>query len=55
MAHLMLIKINKQGIKYLNVNHPELALKFMEIIARTLAIRLSRATKLLFSPVKVPN
>jgi len=48
-----LIQINKQGLQYLNETHPKLALKFMEIVARTLATRLGRATKRLFSPIKM--
>jgi hypothetical protein len=48
-----LIQINKKGLQYLNVTHPSLALKFMEIVARTLATRLGRATRLLFSPLNV--
>jgi len=50
-----LIQINKLGLKYLKTDHPVLALKFMEVVARTLAGRLGRTTRRLFSPIKVPR
>lgn len=48
-----LIQINKQGFNYLKQDNPQLALKFMEMIARALAVRLGRTTKRLFSPIRL--
>jgi len=46
-----LIQINKVGFQLMRKQRPELALHIMEAAARTLAQRLGRTTKKLFSPV----
>jgi Tfp pilus assembly protein PilZ len=45
-----LIQINKMGFKLLREKEPKLALKIMDLTARSLASRLVRTTKKLFSP-----
>ena len=47
-----LIQLNKMGFLLLRHEQPTLALKMMEVVARTLAGRLGRTTKQLFSPVR---
>ncbi len=48
-----LIQISKIGFQRLKEKYPELGLKFMEIVARTLSKRLGRTTKLLFNPIEL--
>ena len=48
-----LIQLNKMGFLLLQNEQPALALKVMEIVARTLAGRLGRTTRQLFSPVRL--
>jgi hypothetical protein len=47
-----LIQINKIGFMLLRKEQPELGLKIMDVVARTLAGRLGRTTKKLFSPIR---
>ncbi|MBN1435502.1 MAG: cyclic nucleotide-binding domain-containing protein [Sedimentisphaerales bacterium] len=46
-----LIQISKVGYMVLRQESPDIGLKIMDIVARTLTMRLGRTTKLLFSPV----
>lgn len=47
-----IIQINKTGFLALRSDRPELGLKLMDVVARSLAARLGRTTKKLFSPVQ---
>ena len=47
-----LIQINKMGLQLVKEENPALACKIMELVARSLADRLKRATKKLFCPVR---
>ena len=48
-----LIQINKVGFLLLRKSEPQLALKIMDVVARTLAARLGRTTGKLFSPLRL--
>ncbi len=48
-----IIQINKLGFMALREKHPELGLKIMEVVAKSLAARLGRTTKKLFSPIRL--
>lgn len=47
-----LIQINKLGFQLMRSKNPPLALKIMDVVAKSLAIRLGRTTKRLFSPIE---
>ena len=48
-----LIQINKVGFCHLSQDEPRVALKLMEVVAKTLTARLGRTTKKLFSPTHI--
>jgi CRP/FNR family cyclic AMP-dependent transcriptional regulator len=47
-----LIQVNRMGLLLMRKEQPQLAFKIMEVVARTLAARLGRTTKKLFSPAR---
>ena len=47
-----LIQINKLGFRLLAKDNPHLALKIMDVVAKTLVSRLGRTTKQLFAPIR---
>jgi len=48
-----LVEINRETYALLKEDHPNVAMKLMEVMLRVLAKRLGRTTRMLFSPVRI--
>ena len=48
-----LVEINRETYDRFKQNHPDVAMKLMEVMLKVLAKRLGRTTRMLFSPVRI--